>query len=1068
MRELEKAYNPKAVEDEIYGKWEKSGYFNPDNLPRQARDRLGQGKSFSIIMPPPNVTGTLHLGHAVMLAVEDILIRYHRMRGERTLWLPGTDHAAIATQTKVEKLLKEREGKTRHDLGREKFLGEVEKFITSTKSTIKNQIKKMGSSCDWSREAYTLDEPRSRAVRTVFKMMYDDGLIYRGERIVNWDPALQTTVSDDEVEWIEQKIPFYYFKYGPFVISTARPETKFGDKYVVMHPDDKRYKKYKHGEKLTVEWINGKITATVIKDRAIDMDFGTGVMTITPWHDATDFEIAERHNLDKEQIIDFDGKLLPIAGEFAGMKIGEAREKIVEKLRAKGLVDHIDGNYVHRVAINSRGEGLIEPQIKKQWFVNVNKPIKRRGGKTLKKLMREAVEGGKIKIIPERFSKTYFHWIDNLRDWNISRQIWFGHQIPVWYCAKCNEPAVTDFAPTEILFMRHGEAKSNLSNKLNSDVSKQTNGLTENGEKEIREISKEIENKNFSVIFCSDFKRTKDTAAIINENLHLPIIEDKRLREVGVGEFEGGPDFELDNFRKNNFEAWQSGNPKGIESFESLKSRVFEFLEEVTKKYAGKKILVVTHGDVCRMVQGFKTNLASNKDFLKLDYPKPAGSLEIKFAPVSCPACGQKDLKQDPDTLDTWFSSGLWTFSTLGWPEKTKDLKTYHPTSVLETGYDILFFWIARMILMTTYVLGDIPFHNVYLHGLIRDEKGRKMSKSLGNIIDPLDMIEKYGTDAVRLSLVLGTSPGNDMKLSDEKIAGFRNFTNKLWNIGRYVIEKSKVKSQKSKLQLKSKNLTLAEKWILSRLNDVVAEVTKHLDNFEFSQAGEKLRAFSWDEFADWYIEINKIQPNNLLLVNCYSLIVKLWHPFMPYVTEELWPNFGGNLLMISEWPKTEKKLIDKKAEKDFEILKNVVVAIRAMRADYKIEPAKRVSVEMYGGAKTKFLEEQAGIIRSLARVENLVIKKSGAKPEWSAGAIAGGIEIYLPLAGLIDVPKEKARLEKELAEAEKYLGVLENKLSNKAFLQNAPKELVAGEKEKLGLQKEKVKKIKEQLKSLE
>jgi len=912
MPELEKVYNPKAVEDGIYEKWEKSGYFNPDKLPRQAKSRQGRGKSFSIVMPPPNVTGTLHLGHAVMLAIEDILIRYHRMKGERTLWLPGTDHAAIATQTKVEKILKEREGKTRHDLGRENFLVEVDKFISETRGVIKNQIRKMGSSCDWSREAYTLDEPRSRAVRTVFKMMYDDGLIYRGERIVNWDPALQTTVSDDEVEWVEQKIPFYYFKYGPFVISTARPETKFGDKYVVMHPDDKRYKKYKHGEKLTVEWINGQITATVIKDKAIDMDFGTGAMTITPWHDATDFEIAERHNLDKEQIIDFDGKLLPIAGEFSGMKIGEAREKIVEKLRAKGLVDHIDENYVHRVAINSRGEGLIEPQIKKQWFVDVNKPVKRRGGKTLKKLMREAVAGGKIKIIPERFSKIYFHWIDNLRDWNISRQIWFGHRVPVWYRT-----------PSLQLSPPGGESVSSP-------------------------------------------RRGEDKG------------EGQNCEEIYVG----------------------------------------------------------------------------------VEAPKGDG------------------WKQDPDTLDTWFSSGLWTFSTLGWPTFAKtatagkpgpenDLANFHPTSVLETGYDILFFWIARMILMTTYVLGDIPFHNVYLHGLIRDEKGRKMSKSLGNIIDPLAEIEKYGTDAVRLSLVLGTSPGNDMKLNDEKIAGFRNFTNKLWNMGRYVLAQTK-EQKVSSFKFQVSKLTLAEKWILSRLNGVVREVTDHLDKFEFSQAGEKLRAFTWDEFADWYIEINKIQPNPSLLITLYSLLLKLWHPFMPYVTEALWPNFGESLLMIADWPKVEKNWADKKAEKDFEVLKNVVVAIRGMRADYKIEPAKRVSIEMYGGTKTKLLEEQAGVIKTLARVENLVIKKSGTKPEWSAGAVVGGVEIYLPLAGLIDVAKEKARLEKELAEAEKYLEVLENKLSNKAFIANAPKELVAGEKEKLKLQKEKVNKIKEQLKSLE
>jgi valyl-tRNA synthetase len=921
MPELEKAYNPKAVEDGIYEKWEKSGYFNPDNLPRQE-------KSFSIVMPPPNVTGTLHLGHAVMLVIEDILIRYHRMRGERTLWLPGTDHAAIATQTKVEKLLKEREGKTRHDFGREKFLAEVENFIASTKSTIKNQIRKMGSSCDWSREAYTLDEPRSLAVRTVFKMMHDDGLIYRGERIVNWDPALQTTVSDDEVEWVEQKTPFYYFKYGPFVISTARPETKFGDKYVVMHPDDKRYKKYKHGEKLTVEWINGKITATVIKDKAIDMNFGTGVMTITPWHDAVDFEIAERHKLDKEQIIDFDGKLLSIAGEFSGMKIGEAREKIVEKLRTKGLVDHIDENYLHRVAINSRGEGLIEPQIKKQWFVDVNKAVKRRGGKTLKQLMREAVAGGKIKIIPERFQKTYFHWIDNLRDWNISRQIWFGHRVPAFYCTDCDD----------------------------------------------KEIIVRLKQSFIS-------EKVSPGAKIGIHNYTSTLLEEK---------------------------SWEELKKLGLDA--------------------------ISVGDATPIV----------------------GTDE-------CPKCGGKKLVQDPDTLDTWFSSGLWTFSTLGWPEKTADLKTFHPTSVLETGYDILFFWIARMILMTTYVLGDIPFHNVYLHGLVRDEKGRKMSKSLGNIIDPLDMIEKYGTDAVRLSLVLGTSPGNDFRLYDEKIAGFRNFTNKLWNIGRYVIEKTKGESKNKKVEAK----TLAEKWILSRLESVIGEVTKHLEEFEFSQAGEKLRAFTWDEFADWYIEINKIQPNPSLLITLYSLLLKLWHPFMPYVTEVLGPNFGEDLLMIADWPKAEKKQNDKKAEKDFGILKNVITAIRGMRADYKIEPAKKVLAVIYGGAKTKLLEEQAEIIKILARAEKLEIKKSGAKPAQSAGIVVEGVEIYLPLAGLVDLGKEKERLNKELSEAEKYLSVLENKLANKSFVTNAPKELVAAEKEKLKSQKEKVQKIKEQLKSL-
>jgi valyl-tRNA synthetase len=867
MKELEKAYNPGAVEEEIYAKWEKSGYFNPDNL-------LRQGKPFSIVMPPPNVTGTLHLGHAVMLAIEDILIRYHRMRGERTLWLPGTDHAAIATQTKVEKLLKEREGKTRHDLGREKFLAEVDKFISSTKVTIKNQIRKMGSSCDWSREAYTLDEPRSRAVRTVFKMMYDDGLIYRGERIVNWCPRCGSTLADDEVEYKTQKAKFYTFKYSkdfPFAIATTRPETKLGDTAVAVNPEDARYKKYV-GKTFEVNFVGVPLKLKIIADRSIDMNFGTGALGVTPAHSMADWQMAERNNLTIIKVIDEQGKIRDGFAEYSGKTTDAARELVVEKLKTAGLIEK-EEEIENNLSICYRCGTPVEPLPSLQWFIDVNKKIPKYK-KSLKELSLEAVKKGvfgreKIEIIPEQFEKVYFHWMENLRDWCISRQIWFGHRVPVWY---------------------------------------------------------------------------KD-------------------KEIYVG----------------------------------------------------------------------------------VEAPKGEG------------------WTQDPDTLDTWFSSGLWTFSTLGWPEKTKDLKTFHPTAVLETGYDILFFWIARMILMTTYVLGDIPFHKVYLHGLVRDEKGRKMSKSLGNIIDPLDMIGKYGTDAVRLSLVLGTSPGNDMKLSDEKIAGFRNFTNKLWNIGRYVVEKTRGESKNKKMTAK----TLAEKWILSRFESVVSEVTKRLDELEFSQAGEKLRTFTWDEFADWYLEINKIQPNNLLLANCYASLLKLWHPFMPYVTETLWPNFGEDLLMIAEWPKAEKKMVDKKAEKDFEVLKNIIVAIRGLRADYKIEPVKKVSAMIYGGGKTKLLEEQAEIIKTLARVENLEINKSGEKPEKSVGAVIEGVEVYLPLAGLIDVAKEKARLNKELAEAEKYLGILESKLGNKSFLANAPKELVAEEKEKMKLQKEKVQKIKDQLKSL-
>ena len=725
MKELPKAYTPQKTEDKIYQLWEKSGFFNPDVLIKKGVAKK-TAKPFSIVLPPPNVTGTLHMGHAAMLAVEDILIRYHRMKGEKTLWLPGTDHAAIATASKVEQDLYKKTGKTRHDLGREKFLDRVNQFAKESHDTIVHQVKKMGASLDWSREAYTLDKNRSLAVRTAFERMYKEGLIYRGDRIVNWDPKMQTTVSDDEIEWKEEQAPFYYLKYGPFTIGTARPETKFGDKYVVMHPKDKRYSQYKDGQKIEVDWIQGKITATIIKDETVDIAFGTGVMTITPWHDRTDFEIALRHNLGKEQIIDQKGKLLAIAGEFTGIHIKKVRPLLVEKLKEKGLLEKIDETYTHRIATNSRGNGIIEPQIMRQWFIDVKKEfsfphtgltgIKKGQKTTLKKLMLHVVKTKQIEILPKRFEKTYFHWIENLRDWCISRQIWFGHQIPVWYKGE--------------------ETKTGL-------------------------------------------------------------------------------------------EA-----PKG---------------------------------------QGWK---------------------------------------QDPDTLDTWFSSGLWTFSTLDWPKKTADLSTYHPTSVLETGYDILFPWVARMILMSTYLVGEIPFRTVYLHGLVRDEKGKKMSKSLGNVIDPLVMIEKYGADATRLSLIIGAAPGNDLKLAEDRVKGYRNFANKLWNIARFVQMNTSDYKGKGKLKLSAK-----DKKILSDFEKIKKQVTKLIEEYRLSQAAETLYHYTWHTFADKVLEDSKKvlgsketrKARQHVLLTILKELLRLLHPFTPFVTEELYQQLflkdKKEMLMIAKWP---------------------------------------------------------------------------------------------------------------------------------------------------------------------
>ena len=727
--EFLKPYDPKTTEDGIYASWEESGFFDPDVCVEKGVTDPG-AKPYSIVLPPPNVTGTLHMGHAAMLAVEDILIRYNRMCGKKTLWLPGTDSAAIATQSKVEGILYKEEKKTRHDFEREEFLKRVNDFALDSQETIINQTKKMGSSLDWSRLAYTLDGERYSAVMEAFVRMYNEGLIYRGARTVNWDPKLQTTVSDDEIEYVEETGQFYYLKYGPFTIGTARPETKFGDKYVVMHPDDKRYREYEHGQKLELEWINGPITATVIKDKVVDVEFGTGVMTITPWHDRTDFEIAERHGLDKEQVIDERGILLPIAGEFAGEHIKKARVKIVEKLQQKGLVEKIDEKYTHNVATNSRGGGIIEPQIKEQWFVAVDreftikhsdiKGIKSGSTKTLKELMRAAVENGQIEILPENFEKIYYHWIDKLHDWCISRQIWFGHRIPVWYR---------------------------------------------------------------------------------NDEIHCGTTP-----------------------------------------------------------------------------------------------PKGAG------------------WEQDPDTLDTWFSSGLWTFSTLGWPKETDDFKTYHPTSVLETGYDILFFWVARMILMSTYHLGTIPFKTVYLHGLVRDEKGQKMSKSLGNIIDPLDMIEKYGADATRLSLIIGAAVGNDIKLSEDKVRGYKHFANKIWNISRFVLENTDEVDLDAPYSENDQRIW--DKFTLHK-----KDITEDIENYRLYMAAEKTYHYLWHEFADKILEHSKtifagespeetgvefIASRKKLLYSILTENLKLLHPFMPFVTEAIWqrlPHKDSDTLMVARWP---------------------------------------------------------------------------------------------------------------------------------------------------------------------
>jgi valyl-tRNA synthetase len=868
--ELPKAYEAALYEVGLYDKWEKSGYFNPDNLPGKRKE------AFTIVLPPPNRTGTLHLGHATMAAIEDLMIRFERMRGKRALWIPGTDHAAIATQVKVEQLLIEGGMKDpRKELGREKFLEKVREFADASAARINEQMRKMGASLDWSREAYTLDESRNKAVNEMFRLMYEDGIIERGYRVVNWDPQFQTTLSDDEVETKEVNARMITFRYDvdfPIAISTTRPETKFGDTAVAVHPDDERYKKFV-GKTYEPVFCGKKISVKIIADAAVDAAFGTGALGVTPAHSMIDAEIAERHVLPTVIVIGKDAKMLPEAGaDFAGLTVVEARKKVEKTLESAGLLIKVEDT-AQNLPVAERGGAPVEQIPMRQWFIRVNKPFalrqntlgkwKKGESATLKELMTEAVASGQTKIVPERFDKTYFNWINNLHDWCISRQIWFGHQVPVWY-----------------------------------------------------------------------------------------------------------------------------------------------------------------KGD------------------------------EIKMS-VESPGAGWE---RDPDTLDTWFSSGTWTFSTLGWPGKTNDLKTYHPTSVLETGYDILFFWVARMILMSAYALGEVPFKNVYLHGLVRDEQGRKMSKSLGNVIDPLDVSAKYGTDAVRLALVIGTSPGQDQKMSDEKIAGFRNFTNKLWNIGRYVSRADNGKKKES---------SIADKWILSRLDKTIEEVTKNLSEFRFSTAGEKLRDFAWTEFADWYIEIHKREGNDAVLREVFMTLLKLWHPFMPFVTETLWEKLGGEgLLMIVEWPKPQNRS-DAKAEKIMGSLVEVVSAIRSLRADYKVAPDKLVDVVVEAPLYAEEFISFEPVIKTLGRVENLKIAGEIAPPEQAATVTIGVNTISIPLAGLIDLDKEKKRIEDDIAATKKFIAAIEARLNNQEFVGKAPDKVVAGEKTKLVEAKAKLEKLETQLDEL-
>ncbi len=860
MRELPKTYDPKLVEKKIYDMWMKGGYF------KGVVDK--DKKPFSIVMPPPNVTGQLHMGHALDATLQDILTRYKRMQGYAALWLPGVDHAGIATQIKVEEVLRKEEGLSRYDLGRDKFLERVWAWKEQYGDRIVEQQKSMGVSCDWDRSRFTMDDVCARSVRETFCDLYEKGLIYKGSRIINWCPKCRTALSDAEVEYKDMPGAFWYIRYPiensdeEFIIATTRPETMLGDTGVAVYPDDERYK-HLVGKNAILPLVGRKLP--IVADEYVELGFGTGAVKMTPCHDPNDYEVGLRHNLEQIQCIDEDAKIIN-GGKYNGMDRYEARKAIVADLEEQGYLVKTEP-YSHNVGCCYRCGTVVEPLTSPQWFVKMA---------PLAKEAINVVKDGRIKFVPERFTKTYLNWMENVHDWCISRQLWWGHQIPAWYCADCGHITVSREDATE------------------------------------------------------------------------------------------------------------------------------------------------------------------------------------------CEHCHSKNITRDEDVLDTWFSSALWPFSTMGWPEKTPELDYWYPTSVMVTGYDIIFFWVARMIFSGMEQMKKEPFHTVFIHGLVRDSQGRKMSKSLGNGIDPLEMVDNYGADALRFNLITGNSPGNDMRFYVEKCEAMRNFCNKIWNASRFVMMNLSI----DKNELPEK-LELEDKWILSKLNTVVKEVCENMDSFELGVAAGKIYDFIWDSFCDWYIELTKARLQGededsklrAQQVLCYVLTetLKLLHPFMPFITEEIWQALphSGDYLMLQQWPQHRAELDFPEEEKAMELIMDAIRGVRARRAEMNVPPSKKAQLTVSTLERAVF-EQGIPFLKRLAYASDVTVEgvtDAGSDDAMTAQGMVTvtthAARIFMPMAELVDLEKEKARIEKELANAEKQLAAQIGKLSNQNFVTRAPEAVVNVEREK-------------------
>ena len=906
---LESRYDHREMEERIYKLWEKSGFFNPDELP-SAKSR----KPYTIMMPPNNANGLLHMGHAVGLTLQDILIRFWRMRGKKTLWLPGADHAGFETQVVFDKKL-DKEGRNRFAMGREELWKEIWDFTQENKKKMYEQTKKLGASCDWSRETFTLDPKIIETVYETFEKLYKDGLIYRDLKVINWCPKHRTALSDLEVKFVEKEDPLYYIKYGPLTLATVRPETKFGDTALAVNPKDARYKKY-IGKEIEAKGILGPLKFKVIGDEAVDPKFGTGVVKVTPAHDATDFEIWQRHKDEipgPKIIIDEAGKLTgevggPPPGGFAGLKVAEAREKVAEKMKELGILEKVDPSYKHQIATCYKCGNTLEPLPRPQWFVRMAEPAKVSGvkyqvsRKSLRDMAVEAVRGGKVKFHPKRSEKVFLHWMKNLRDWNISRQIVWGIRIPAWFLRP--QKAIT------ITYFVHG---TTTDNEKNIATGHNQGELSELGKRQNLELRNLLKDRAFDLVISSDLKRAAETAETVFPN--KKIIFDKRLRECNYGSLNGKSDKSFKNethYIDNKF--------PGGENLRDVENRLRDLLEDIAKKYPGKHIAFVSHRAPQLALDVILRNKvweeAINEDWRHKKMWRPGWEYEVRELVGLKPREGWD---QDPDVFDTWFSSGQWPFATLLKSGSSKlkvksqkskirsDFETFYPTDVMETGYDILFFWVARMVMLGLYRTGKVPFKDVYLHGLVRDKDRQKMSKSKGNVIDPLGVADTYGTDAVRMALVVGNTPGNDIVISEDKIRGYRNFATKIWNVARFVMM-----NKPTKPSLKP-SYSPADTKDLAQLKKVQSQVTKHIEKFEFHLAAEKIYHYIWHAFADKIIEASKFRltgENSKDAEAVYSKLetiliesLKMLHPFMPYVTEEIYGKFRPNeILMVQKW----------------------------------------------------------------------------------------------------------------------------------------------------------------------